>query len=313
MLEEKANISANPADKPGEDKAASKVDALITDAHPEKLRRSERAFLRIPIEVRGTNEAGKLFREQTYTVVINRHGARINLKSAVRRDDRITVTNLQNSMACPFRVVALVTKAIGSGAEWGIECLQPDKNFWGISFPEKVITRSATPAVAESVDALLECSVCRAREFAQLTLDDYRQLCSSMQLERPCPQCGQPTAWKFGFVEAEEEEWSPAPAAGTDSGADRRRAKRLAIKAPVKIRLPDGREEITRTEDFSKIGASFTSSLDLHAGDRIHLVMGYSEASTAPEVAAQVVHRRELEAGKPALYGVSLEESTHET
>jgi PilZ domain-containing protein len=300
-----------PADDIGVDKTSSKVDRLISEAHPEKLRRSERVFIRIPIEVKGKGSDGKLFSEKTATAIINRHGARISLNAAVKPEDRLSVTNLQNSMACPFRVVARMAKALGPGPEWGIECLEPDRNFWGISFPEKTMERTPTPPVADSVDALLECSQCRSREFAQLTLDDYRQLASSMQLERHCPRCGVPTAWKFGFVEAEEE----MPAQVSDVGAasagaaERRRAKRVAIKLPVKIRLSDGREEVTRTENISKTGVCFSSNQDLHVGERIHLAVGYSESVGIPEAEARVVWRREYEAGKSALYGVHLEEA----
>jgi PilZ domain-containing protein len=308
MLEDDSKTKSPEAR--GVNRPASKVDALITDAHPERLRRSERAFLRIPIQVQGKNEAGAAFSEQTSTLVINRNGARISLKARVRLQDPITVTNLQNSMTCPFRVVERVTKPIGPETEWGVECLRPETSFWGISFPERAIDRSPKPAVEDSVDALLECSVCGAREFAHLTLGNYRELGSKMQLERSCPQCGRPTAWRFGFVEEEGEEWSPAPPAEGKSGAERRLAKRLAIKLPVKIRLPDGRQEVARTEDLSKTGACFTSTLDLRVGERVHLVVGYSEGSTAPEVAARVLRRREFEAGKTALYGVILEELT---
>jgi PilZ domain-containing protein len=300
-----------PADELRVDKTGSQVDRIIADAQPEKLRRSERVFIRIPVEVRGKNDAGKLFSEQTATVVINRHGARISLKAAVRPEDRVSVTNLQNSLTCPFRVVARLTKTLGPGPEWGFECLEPDMNFWGISFPEKNIERTPTPAVPDSVDALLECSACHSREFAQLTLDDYRQLAANMRLERNCPQCAAATEWRFGFVEAEEE--APVQVSigeGRGEGvAERRRARRLTIKLPVKIRLQGGREEMARTENISKTGVCFSATQDLHVGERIYLAVGYSVSEGVPEVEARVVWRREYEAGKSALYGVHLEEA----
>jgi len=306
------NSKTDPPDAPGPKKAASKVDALISASRPEALRRSERAFLRIPIQVEGIGENGQPFSERTNTLIINRHGARISLKATVRPEDRVKVTNLQNSMSCEFRMVERVAQVLGEGPEWGIECLQTETRIWGISFPEKVIERSPTPSVNESVDALLECSVCRADEFAQLTLDDYRQLASRMQLERSCPQCGQPTAWRFGVVEAVEEDWGSPRREKVTAGAEKRRAKRLAIKLPVKIRLPEGAEELARTEDISKTGVCFSSSLDLQEGERIHVSVGYSEGSAVAEIEARVVWRREVEAGKTRLYGVRLEDVPEE-
>ena len=305
------NRNPKPADEDGMSGGASKANPLPAE-HPEKLRRSERVFIRIPIEVKGREGDGKLFSEQTATVVINRHGARIRLKAAVRPEDTVSVTNHQNSMTCPFRVVAREAKALGRGPEWGVECLEPDLNFWGISFPEKIIEPTPTPTVPDSVDALLECSACRSREFAQLTLDEYRQLASTMRLERHCPRCGANTAWSFGFVEAEEETPGQVSAGEPrgESGAERRRAKRVALKLPVKIRLQDGREEVARTENLSTTGVCFSSTQNLHVGERVHVGVGYSESGEViEEVEARVVWRREYEGGKSALYGVHLEET----
>lgn len=289
---------------------ASRANPLIA-SHPEKLRRTERVFIRIPVEVKGNDCDGKPFSEKTATVVVNGHGARINLKAVLRPQDEVTVTNAQNSMTCPFRVVERATKPLGTGAEWGIECLEPDKNFWGIMFPEKIIKRSPTPEVSESADALIECSVCHTREFAHLTLEQYRKLASSSRLERPCPRCGTTAVWRFGLVEAEAEtlpQVSPGEPR-VKSAAEKRRDKRVAIKLPVKIRLQNGREEISRTEDIniSRTGVCFSSKLDLHVGQRIYLAVGHSKAGRASEVEARVAWRRQWESAQSALYGVHLE------
>jgi len=121
---------------------ASYGDLASADRNPaprlgEQRRRSERVLLRIPIEVRGTNPEGKPFTEKTTTLVINRHGARISLKTPVRPQDQITITNLQNAMSCPFRVVRERDQSLGEGPECGVECLSPEINFWGILFPEQ--------------------------------------------------------------------------------------------------------------------------------------------------------------------------------
>jgi hypothetical protein len=282
----------------------------VTPKSEERKRRSERVLLRIPIEVKGTDAEGKPFTEKTHTLVINRHGARIALKAPLKPEARITITNRQSAMSCPFRVVGRTGKSLGEGPEWGVECLEPGVNFWGISFPDKV----TAPAAQEGIDALVECAVCRFRELAQLTLEEYRSVITQGAVRRDCPECGMITQWEFGFAEGETEEAIPVQPSGPASappaagGAERRRAKRLTIKLPVRIRLQDGSEEVARTENLSKTGVCFNSSLMIRSEDRVFLTVGYTPGGSEEEVAARLVWRREIEGGATALYGVRLEE-----
>src|SRR3989442_4420503 len=101
----------------------------------EKKRRTERILLRVPIEVNGTGADGKPFTEKTYTLVVNRHGARVRLKRAVRPNDQVTITNPRPKMACPFRIVAKATDLLSHGPEWGREGLVPRANFGGSNLP----------------------------------------------------------------------------------------------------------------------------------------------------------------------------------
>lgn len=281
----------------------------LTEKAEEQKRRTERVLLRIPIRVKGNTAEGKPFEEKTITLVVNRDGARISLKNPLRVDDRITITNLQNQMSCPFRVVARTAKSLGEAPEWGVECLEPEVNFWGILFPKK---REARPE-QDQVDALLECSECRFRELAQLSLDQYRGLASRGSISRACGECKATTEWKYGFAEAEPEEVpallpAPKPSAAAASGIERRIAKRLTVKLPLRVRLPDGCEEITRTENLSKTGVCFISAQAIGEGDLIMLTVGYAPGSSAPEISARVVWRRPLEGQKHAVYGVHLKD-----
>jgi len=280
----------------------------------EQKRRSERVLLSIPIEVRGTNAEGQPFAEKTHTLVINRHGARIALKTALQPEARVTIVNRQSAISCPFRVVGRTGKSLGGGPEWGVECLEPDVNFWGINFPEK----AKAPSDQEVVDALVECAACRFRELAQLTLEEYRSIVSEGSVRRDCPECGEMTGWKFGFVEGDPEETVPvqpstaAPVAPLPPGAERRRAKRLTIKLPVRIRLRDGSEEVARTENLSKTGVCFISSLMISPQDRLFLTVGYTPGSSEDEIAGRLVWRKEIGEGGKALYGVRLDETREE-
>jgi PilZ domain-containing protein len=272
----------------------------------KRHRLSERVLLRIPIEVRGEGAKGRPFSERTFTLVINRHGAQINLKNSVQPGDQVSITNLQNNIACPFRVVAKATQALGEGPEWGVECLEPEVDFWGISFPGK----EAGPREPELIDALLECSSCHFRELAQLTMEQYRTLINQSPLSRDCSKCKARTEWGFGFVEAEPEE---APAAEEVTAApsgkrEKRREPRFTVKLPTRIRRQDGKEEVTSTENLSEFGVCFVSALIMEEGERISMILAGAPGRGQKKAAGRVVWRRLLEGTKKAIYGVELEE-----
>jgi hypothetical protein len=281
-----------------------------TPAPGQNKRRTERVLLRIPIEISGEDSDGKAFQEKTFTLIINRHGARVALRAHVRPGTLVTVKNLLSSLSARFRIVGPSGRSLGEGPEWGVECLQHGLDFWGISFPEI----GGTSPEPELVDSLLECSRCRSQELAQLTLQQYRAA-NQASVRRECAKCGVPTDWRFASQEGQRGMGAPArPAAGApapeaEQARDRRRAKRLTVKLPVRIRLQDGSEEVTKTENLSKTGVCFASGLSMRPGDRILVTVGYSPGGSEREIGAVVRWRKELEEAGRALYGVHLEQS----
>jgi len=282
----------------------------VTPAAGQNKRRTERVLLRIPIEISGEDSGGKAFQEKTFTLIINRHGARVALRAHVRPGTLVTVKNLQSTLSARFRIVGPSGRSLGEGPEWGVECLQQRIDFWGISFPEI----GGTSPKPELVDSLLECSSCRSRELAQLTLQQYRAA-NQASVRRECAKCRMSTEWRFVSEEGQRGMGASAlPATGApvseaEQGKDRRRAKRLTVKLPVRIRLQDGSEEVTKTENLSKTGVCFASGLSMRAGDRIFVTVGYSPGGSESEIAADVRWRKELDEAGRALYGVHLQQS----
>jgi hypothetical protein len=291
------------------------MNKIVPQAGPEQKRRTERVLLRMPIEVSGKDLNGHHFKEKTSTVVINRDGAQISLKHPVRDNEKLIITNLQNQKSCPFRVVRKAQTSLGEGPEWGVECLEPEKDFWGIAFPTKIPPKIKAPADEELIDALLECADCRSRELAQLTMEQYRGLSSRASVSRPCATCNATTGWSFGFVESDTEEIPGGQAGGAaqdgakPSEAERRRARRMTVKLPLYIRAQDGGEEFTKTENLSKTGICFISKQTMNTGDIIMLTVGYAPGRDLAEIPARVVWRRPLEGETQALYGVHLEKA----
>ena len=265
-------------------------------------------MMRIPIEVRGTDASGRAFSETTHTVGVNRNGARMSLKNSLLSGARITITNLAREESCAFRVVDRASTAYGEHAEWGVECLEPDRNFWGVNFPE------VTPGAphGEGIDVMLECADCHSRELAQLTMDHYRELSASSALVRECSRCRRPTKWEFGFAEVLlEESLRKAPSAVAAAmllpgGKDRRQTKRYVAMLPVRLRTESGELETARTENLCKLGLCFVSETPLEPGDTIYLSVGPSE-SGKKELPARVAWKRPVTGSASSLIGVRLE------
>jgi PilZ domain-containing protein len=275
----------------------------------QKQRRSERILLRVPVQVDGTDANGNAFTERTYTLMVSRHGCSLHLRKSLRTNDRITVGNILMRQSCAFRVCEPAQTQQGDVTEWGAECLDPDRNFWGITFPGEV-TKASPPG---DIPVELECAVCRSRKIAALSPDQFRSLTERGTMTRDCPKCGAVSEWHFAFVgEESEETMVPAPESKTSEvsltrGIENRRHERLALRLPFRIRYEDGRVETTVTEDVSKSGVCCASNLEMKVADAVFLTIEPGVGSSEEETPARVVWRRPVgEAGR-AMYGIMLE------
>jgi len=269
-------------------------------------RRSQRLPLRVPILVEGRTVDGNTFQDKTYTLEINRHGARIVLQSNPQPGGRVAITNLQTKSKCTFQVVSRPGKPLDKdkGTEHGVECLDRRINIWGISFPE---SEGTAPDQGE-VDVLLECSKCRSREPARLTQSQYQTIVTHSSVRRSCLKCEAITEWGVVYLNGDTQGGTPRPHTGLPTAAppmprEQRRERRLTMRLPVRIRL----EEIGETENLSPSGLCFSSELTIRVGDRVWLTVGYAPGGNEKEVAARVLWRKELAGSKRALYGVQLE------
>jgi hypothetical protein len=273
------------------------------------LRKSERVLLKIPIRVEGKDSLGNAFDETTYTLVVNRGGGQIVVSHLLQPGAVIKITNLRNGISSSFQVVARAATSLSGSPEWGVKCLEPEIELWGVHFP----TRTEEPSQANLIHVLLECQECFGREMAQLTLQQYRRLAAQSSLPRPCSKCGATRDWKFGFMEVEVDEFLsrlPAPSASGLSprgGTWQRRDKRLVVKLPLGVRLPDGAEETSTTENISKSGVCFACSLEMQMGDRVFVSVASDTAGEQRIIPARVMWRRPAKDKGRAYYGVKFE------
>ncbi len=174
-------------------------------------RRSDRVKLTIPLRVRGLAD-GQAFDCEARAVDLNRHGARIQISRALPAGQVLRVVNLANHREANFRVagpVSPLTKQGGvfgmlgpvssrtaEGREYGVECLDTKRNFWGITFPPL--------AAGEPLDsrALVECRKCRTISLFRLSLVEVDVLQTAGIISWPCKKCGAVSPWGYAEQEA---------------------------------------------------------------------------------------------------------------
>ena len=272
-------------------------------------RPSERILLRIPVRVAGTDAEGKFFTEETFTLVVYRHGASISLRNLPRPGDRITITNVATLQSCPFRVCGSLQNFPGAMQEWGVECLEPAPTFWQIHFPEKV----RQPSPEDEIDVMLECAACHSREMAELSLAQFRSTIEQEVLTRDCPKCHGATEWKLGFIESDIE-YAFIPSLASEASRDslpahpeERREERLIVRLRVCIKHQDGRTEDTTTENVSESGLCCASSMEMQVGDNVLLTGWVGQAASEINMPARIVWRGVVNVKGKTLYGMQLE------
>jgi hypothetical protein len=287
---------------------ANPPETISSSALAQSPRRSARVVLKLPLEVSGIDLEGRSFNERSHTLVINRNGASIALRNSTAPGARIKIKNLQTSQTCKFRVCEGTEKLPGGLREWGVDCVDPAPNFWGISFPE-----TPQDSKEETIGSLLECTGCHCREMTKLSLSDYRTTVRRTSLARFCTWCGKETEWKFAVVvEDAGETASPALKEAEEGGSlppggERRRDERRIARLPISIRHEDGREEFTTTENVSRSGVCCAATMQLAVGDHVFLRLVSDQGTGEVEFRAEIRWRRRINEKRGNLYGMKME------
>src|SRR5437016_14277955 len=101
---------------------------------PEHLRRSSRIAREIAILLLGSDTEGKVFSEQTKTVLLSRHGAGIVSRYKLSAEQELILRRLDTNKEAEVRVVG----RIGGDGEvytYGVACLASTNHFRGVDCP----------------------------------------------------------------------------------------------------------------------------------------------------------------------------------
>jgi hypothetical protein len=280
----------------------------------DEKRDTERILLKFPIRVSAFGGSAGDFSEETHTVEINRAGARIALKHRVTPGDTIRIVNLKNLRESDFRVVGPSRLEADGVDDWGVECLEVDRDLWEIKFSPPLDAHTA-PA-----GALLKCEDCGAESFCSLR-DWELEILNSGALQRFCQACGAPTNWQYADVSLRVVPVNPpeAPAAPKPESAppplapvvEKRAHKRLALKLSILVRDQKGGQEVSKTDTLSKGGLAVRLGLKLEIGDVVTVCCPYTEGGQNLEQKAEVRSRLTFFAGERWIYGLCYIAAAH--
>ena len=257
----------------------------------EGKRRSDRVILELPIVVSGTDCLGEAFLEQTRTLVLSRHGAKIPLNRKLVPDQEVSVRCHETGRESDARVVG----QIGGSEEafhYGIELLDATADLWGIEFPKLEESEAAVGRV------LLECIRCRTRALTYLNEFEAEVLEVNRHLSRYCKKCTDMSLWREtqlspGEKLPEDDKKKPVdvePAPTPKRTRNDRKHIRLDLKVSVCIRAPQYGEEIATTVNVSRGGFRFRSPRHYREGWLIEAALPYSQTSANIFAAARIVY-----------------------
>ena len=156
-----------------------------------QARRSCRVALSVPIRVMGIDDRGMDFTEEALTIIVNTHGAMIQMTHQLMPDSEIRLLSHPTGQDSHFRVVSKIQNPELKFTYWGVENKDPGRNIWGVDLPER------RPGYQIKVAVRLQCPTCSAREsfYADATL--LASLHEKGGMERTCEACKTLGLWKL--------------------------------------------------------------------------------------------------------------------
>ncbi len=100
----------------------------------KQQRRSQRILLSVPIVISGTRANSAPFSERTKTLIVNAHGALIELHEPVLAGQQLKMKNLATNEEVSCTVVDINRPSPGQ-SQIGVAFAKPSPTFWRVAFP----------------------------------------------------------------------------------------------------------------------------------------------------------------------------------
>ena len=267
---------------------------------PMASRRSDRVYLELRIQISGVDATGESFVEQSQTLVVSRHGAKIISRHVLVPQQPLNLRCYKTGIETLARVVGQIGRA-DEGYYYGLEVSDVQVNVWTIEFPSLADTQDAAGRV------LLECIRCHAQEVVPLDVFALEVLLANQTLLRPCKQCaGQGNSlWKQTAVREAEQMAVSKIGAMPVRTSNERRDPRIALRVAVCIRHPEFGTELATTENVSRGGFRFKSRRRYALGTIIEAALPYTPGAANIFAPAQIVYADEAPVGELYAHGVA--------
>lgn len=270
--------------------------------------------MQIAVLLTGTDVHGRVFSEETLTVILSRHGAGIVSVNKLYPEQELNLRNNATGVEAEIRVVGQIGEEEGRYT-YGVAFLDQEMDLWQVPFPPL----SASEVLAGQLTLI--CGGCGALETLEEGGMESDILATNEGIIRHCSGCVRATVWKEAPAGARAASREPVPAlVGAASAApagialltlpepppaaapappgppaNRRRYVRARVELVACIRRPGSTEEdIVVCEDMSRGGISFKSHNRYFEQTFIELAVPYTRGGQAIFVSAQIVRVEEL-------------------
>jgi hypothetical protein len=120
---------------------------ILAQQTMEERRRGKRVFLRFPVEVSGTNRAGKPFVESTFTTDISATGCRVELNEIVENGDTVGIKLVgkfdPNPAASKPQMFQIAWRKRSDNI-WTVGARKlTEGKFWHVEFPDKLPSKTS--------------------------------------------------------------------------------------------------------------------------------------------------------------------------
>jgi hypothetical protein len=156
------------------------------------MRRSGRIHKEIPIVLIGSDLAGKIFSEQTKTVLLSLHGAGLLSRHKLSPEQEMVLRWPERNKEAEIRVVGQIGEDSGL-YRYGVAFFDHVENFWGMEFPPPTLKEQELGVLT------LVCNVCQTFD----RVDDHSiesieadVVATNDGVLRYCKRCGNSTVWK---------------------------------------------------------------------------------------------------------------------
>lgn len=281
---------------------------LSPKLEPYPANSARRVSINLPLEISGTDLYGLDFIEKAGTRTISPHGASIVLVHTLVPEREITIRIASKRREFVARVVGQIG-VDGDGNIYGVACVDPQPNLWGICFPPIPDHDTGLIAIA------LRCTACSAHTVVPLNDIEMDVLRRSEALLRHCHTCNQSTLWKSSAdCDANDcpreiqKSLEPDPPAASPAAPKERQNQRK--KSRVKVRMtgcvitPCSNEDIVSVTDVSTGGLRFVSKQKYSAGHWLRVAVPYTAGTTNIFMEARVVWARLRDGVMPNEYGL---------